>query len=423
MRYRIWFLALLVVAAIVYLGRAQLAPYLPDVVARHLSSQKPAETAADTKGSGNRRQGGAAASNRPVSVTVAKAKAGSMPVMRKTIGTIVPFASTALSSLTSGTIAEILVKDGAEVKAGDLLVRLDDRTINANIQRDTATLAKDQATLDEATSNLKRVQTLSDAGAGTKQQYDDAVAAAKQAQAAIAVDQANLVADRVLLDDTEIRAPFDGKLGVVQQSLGAYVGPGAAIVTLTQMKPVYAEFNLPETELDLARTALLNNTLTVEISPALSRPDAPKMSGPITFIDNAVDAASGTFKLRARLDNTDNALWPGQALDVAVNAGERNDLVIVPAVSVQQHDDGPICYVVGPDEMVSLRKVDVAFSVGDMTGIASGLKDGETVVTEGQAALIAGSHVTVVEAPGSAGSDSQKIAEDTPRAQNARVKQ
>lgn len=423
MRYRNWFLALLVLAAIVYLGRAQLAPYLPDVVAKHLSSQKPTETASAAKGSGNRRQGGAAAGNRPISVTVTEAKAGSMPVVRKTIGTIVPMASTALSSLTSGTIAEILVKDGAEVKAGDLLVRLDDRTINANIQRDTATLAKDQATLDEANTNLKRVETLNDAGAGTKQQYDEAVAAAKQAQAAIAVDQANLVADRVQLDDTQIRAPFDGKLGVVQQSIGANVGPGAAIVTLTQMKPVYAEFNLPETELDLTRSAMSNNTLTVAISPALSRPDAPTTSGPIVFIDNTVDTASGTFKLRARLDNADNSLWPGQALNVSVSAGQRNDLVIVPAVSVQPHDDGSICYVIGPDKTVSLRKVDVAFSVGDMTGIASGLKDGETVVTEGQAALVAGSHVTVVSAPGSEGQETQKIAEDTPKAENAGVKQ
>ena len=421
MRYRNWFLALLILAAIVFLMRGQPALYLPELLAKHLSDT-PAATASQSKGDGNRRQGAAAAGNRPVSVTVAQAKAGSMAVMRKTIGTIVPLDSTALSSLTSGTIAEILVNDGAEVKAGDLLVRLDDRSINANIQRDTATLAKDQAGLDEANTNLQRVQMLSTAGAGTKQQYDEAVASQKQAQAAIAVDQANLVADKVQLDDTQIRAPFDGKLGIVQQSLGAYVAPGAAIVTLTRMKPVYAEFNLSETDLDLARLAMSNNALTVDLSPALARPDVAKASGPVVFIDNAVDAASGTFKLRARLDNADNALWPGQALHIVVNAGKRDGLVIVPSVSVQPHDDGSICYVVGADNTVSLRKVEVALSVGDMTGIASGLKDGETVVTEGQAALAAGTHVAVVSAPGSAEPTTQKIAEDTPTAQNTEVK-
>ncbi|WP_083198267.1 efflux RND transporter periplasmic adaptor subunit [Pararhizobium polonicum] len=396
MRYRNSLLVLSVAAVGIFLGRAELAPYLPGFLAKTASVKSDAK---DLAGGSGQKQGAAGHGGHAVTVTVATAKAGSLPITRKAIGTIVPIASTALSSLASGIVAEVLVKDGADVKAGDLLVQLDDRTIKANIQRDTATLTKDQATLDDANTTLKRVQALSNAGAQTQQQLDDAVAAAKQAEGAIAVDQANLAADKVALTQTQIRAPFDGKLGVILFSPGAYVAPGADIVTLTQMKPVYAEFTLAEPDLDLARSALSAGKLNVRIAPMMSQDDTTAASGPIVFIDNAVDPASGTFKLRALLENADSAFWPGQSLDITVNAGEKDGLVIVPAVSLQPHDDGSICYVVGQDNTVQVRKVEVALSAGDTAGIARGLEKGEVVVTEGQAGLVEGTHVTVVSAP------------------------
>lgn len=278
-------------------------------------------------------------------------------------------------------------------------MQLDDRTINANIARDTAMLAKDQAALDEANTNLKRVEALSNDGAETRQQYDDAVAVAKQAQAAIGVDSATLAADKVALTQTQIRAPFDGKLGVILLSPGAYVAPGANIVTLTQMKPVYAEFTLPETDLGLARQALADGQLTVSITPTLSQDKTTGETGPIVFIDNAVDAPSGTFKMRARLLNSGGTFWPGQSLKVTVTAGEQKNLVLVPSVSVQPQSDGAVCYVVKQDKSVEVRKVTVAFAVGDKTGILDGLKEGEIVVTEGQAGLVDGTHVEIVSAP------------------------
>lgn len=349
---------------------------------------------ADGKGEG---KGGKKGGNRPPMVTTTEAKTGSLPVTMKTIGTIVPVASTGLASPTSGIVAEVLVTDGVTVKKDDLLVKLDDRTINANIARDTANLTKDQAALDNANATLKRTSTLKSTGTGTQQQYDDAVAAAKQAEAAIAVDTATLTADKVALTQTEIRAPFDGKLGVVQVSRGAYVSAGANIVTVTQMKPVFAEFTLPETDLAMTRAALNTNRLTVDIAPTLSRDANETISGPVVFIDNAVDAASGTFKLRARLDNADGVLWPGQALDVTVAAGEKDNLVLVPTVSVQPLMDGFICYVVGKDRTVQVRKVQVALNDGKTTGISDGLKQGELVVTEGQSGLADGAKVALAD--------------------------
>ncbi len=359
------------------------------------------EAPKDAAGSGRHGKGSGHGGDRtggpggPPAVVTVSAKAGSLPVMRHTIGTIVPVASTGLASPAAGIVAAVLGTDGATVRAGDLIVKLDDRSINAGIARENANLMRDQAALENANANLKRTRTLNNSGAGTRQQYDEALAASKQAEAAIAVDNANLTTERVALTQTEVRAPFDGKLGVVQVSPGAFVSAGANIVTLTRMKPVFAEFILPETDLALARDALADGKLDVAIAPVLSSGSTAPTSGPVVFIDNTVDTASGTFRLRARLDNADGNLWPGQSLDVEVRAGEKRGLVLVPTVAVQVLPDGFTCYVVGPDSSVSVRKVTVALNAGAMTGISDGLKAGETVVTEGQSGLADGAKVIV----------------------------
>lgn len=333
-------------------------------------------------------------------VTVSTATSGSLPIVRQTIGSIVPLASTALGSPIAGIVAEVLVKDGATVAAGDLLVQFDDRTIKANIRRDQSLLAKDQATLDDANVTLQRVEKLNTSGIDTQQQYGDAVSAAKQAAAAIEVDNATLAADNVLLSQTQIRAPFDGQLGAILVSPGAYMPAGGQVAVLTQMKPVFAAFTLPEPDLDLARAAMAAGQLTVSVLPTLRQNDDPAGSGHVVFIDNAIDAASGTFTLRAQLANEALAFWPGQSLSVTVTAGTRDGLVIVPSVAVQPQGDDYICFVVRPDQTVEVRKVTLALSVGDMAGIASGLKAGEAVVTEGQAGLATGSRVVASAAKG-----------------------
>ncbi|MXN52777.1 efflux RND transporter periplasmic adaptor subunit [Shinella sp. AETb1-6] len=322
------------------------------------------------------------------------AKSGSLPIIRQTIGSVVPLQTTSLGSPLAGIVSQIVAKGGADVVAGDLLVQLDDRTTKANVQKDQALLAKDQATLDDANMTLKRIEGLNASGIDTQQQYGDAVSAAKQAAATIEVDKSVLAADNILLSQTQIRAPFDGRLGAVTVSPGAYLSAGAPVVTLTQMKPVYAEFTLPEPDLGLIRLAMDAGTLTVAAMPPLGQTGDPPQTGPVVFIDNAIDAASGTFKLRAQLSNEALTLWPGQSLDVTVTAGARDGVVIVPAVALQPQGDGYICFVVKADQTIEIRKVSVGLIVGDSAGVTSGVKDGEVVVTEGQAGLVEGAHVT-----------------------------
>ncbi len=171
-------------------------------------------------------------------------------------------------------------------------------------------------------------------------------------------------------------------------SPGALVTPGTAIVTLTQVSPVRAAFTLAESDLALLQDSLSKGTLMVTLRPAGGSSD--KVSGKVDFIDNAIDPASGSISLRASIDNPDGRLVAKQAFSATVQAGERGGLVIVPTVAVQPRQDGSVVYVVGSDDTVSIRKVDVAFRVGDRTGLTSGLSAGDVVVTEGQGALTDG---------------------------------
>ncbi len=328
-----------------------------------------------------------------VTVTIAAATSGRLPVKRRTIGYVRPLASTTIASETVGLIAEIAVRDGATVKAGDLLARLDDRTARAEVAMDEAALARDQATLDNARTVLGRLQKLVASGAGTKQAGDDQAAIVKSAEATVGLDQATLTAQRVALSKTELRAPFDGRIGAFSVSLGSLVQTGAAIVTITAMAPVYAEFSLPETDLATVRASLREKTLKVEVRPSLAGKDAPAEVGPVVFVDNAVDEASASFRVRAQLPNDDAALWPGQSIDVSVTAGEQDGLVLVPNVAVEPRDEQSIVYLVQPDNTIEVREVTVALRDGQWAGISGGLRAGDKVVTEGQVDLADGTVV------------------------------
>jgi len=362
-----------------------------------------AQSTAPSAGAGQKPGGRAGGSDRgagkAVTVTATAAVAGALPIRLDTIGRVVPVALTALSSPAAGIIAEINVADGATVKKGALIARLDDRMIRGAIERDNAQIAKDQAALAAVQATYERTQSLVGSGAATKQAGDDARAAVDEAEATLNVDRALLSSDQVALDNTEIRVPFDGQLGAFHVSVGAFVGPGTAIVSLTQMQPVLAEIALPETALDLARQALADGTLMVSVRPVLAPEGRAAVTGPVVFIDNAVDPASATFSLRARLANEDGALWPGQSLAVGVTFGQSAGLVLVPGVAVMPQTDGSVSYVVKSDGTVEMRKVTVAMRDGTTAGISDGLVAGDMVVTEGQQSLSDGAKVTVANPP------------------------
>jgi membrane fusion protein, multidrug efflux system len=416
--------AVVVIVAVLaagYFFRVQLVPYAPAWSLPYIASLDPAlvkpaaGTAAQGADAGAKAASGKRGAGAPVAVNVAAASSGTLPVQRSTIGAIVAAASTQLSNQIAGTVAQVLVADGAAVKKGDLLVKLDDRTITAQIAKDQAQIAKDQATVDDAQASYDRTKHLVDTGVTAAQIGDDALAAVKVAQGTLAVDQATYAMDQVQLGNTEVRAPFDGRLGAVQFSLGAFVPTGTALVRITQMKPVLVQFSLPESDLALLRQTATAGTLTVSVSAVLG-PDAvaPVATGPVTFIDNTVDPASATVTLRAALANADEVLWPGQPVNVTVQAGTTGPLVLVPNVAVMPHADGSVVYVVKADNTVEQRSVTVALRKGDIAGLSAGLKAGEQVIVEGQAAVLPGAAVKVTAPKAKADPSKQGQAELDP---------
>lgn len=360
---------------------------------------------------------GAGVGPRGIAVVTATATTADFPVRRYAIGFVSSPAVVNVSARVSSQVTAIAVKDGQMVKAGDLLFSLDDRALKAQVAKDQATLAKDQAMLVSAQADMQRAQDLAAKQAGTQQAYDQALAAAKAAEATVAADEAALDADTVQLGYTSITASISGRLGAVNVTVGDLVGTtsGSAttpMVTITQMDPLQVGFNLPEADLDLLRKALADARAD---AVTLSRNGSaePIGKGTLDFIDSTVDTASGTIAARASVPNPDMTLWPGQYVDVVVDAGIMPQMVSVPTVAIQPSQKGPFVYVVKDDGTVEMRPVQVALAEGDNSAVSGGLKSGERVVVDGQLRLKDGAAVreTTAAAPQTQ-QTGDKVAED-----------
>jgi multidrug efflux system membrane fusion protein len=334
--------------------------------------------------------GGKRRGNEPPRVSTVAATAEDMPIVRRTIGTVVSPASLVVTSETQGLVTEVLARDGADVRKDDVLVRLDSRLAEATLAKDRAALARDQASLEHARNALRRQQSLASTDAVSKQSLDDAAAAVQTAEATVALDEATIRGDEVTLSQKVIRAPFDGRLGEVGVVVGSLVQSTSSIVRLTSLDPLEVSFALAENDVGLVEeTRGHGGEVGVVVTP-LGSDRAYK--GKVDFIDANVDAASGTFMVKATLDSVDGLLFPGQSLAVTATLGTR-PVVGVPSVAVQPSQNGAMVYVVGGDGTVSVKPVTVALSDGDRSGVDSGLAAGDRVVVEGQVRLVNGMKV------------------------------
>jgi multidrug efflux system membrane fusion protein len=351
-----------------------------------------------------------------VAVLTAVATTADFPIRRYAIGFVSSPAVVDVSARISSQVVDVHVKDGQMVKAGDLLFTLDDRALKAELAKDQATLAKDQALQASAEADLKRASDLMARQTGTKQAFDQADAAAKAAAATVAADQATIDADKVQLGFATIKAPITGRLGAIKITKGNLVSTGSnnsnssPLVTITQMDPLEVTFNLPETDLPLLRKALLSD------KPAqvrLYRDDdkTPLGVGALEFVDSTVDQASGTVQVKASMPNKDLTLWPGQFVDVALDAGVMPKMVSIPTVAVQPGQNGSFVYVVGSGNKVETRPVEIALTRGENSAVAKGVKSGERVVTDGQTRLKQGTLVRDEGNKGTAGAP-RKVADD-----------
>jgi multidrug efflux system membrane fusion protein len=328
-----------------------------------------------------------------VPVAVATVATKSVPVEFGTIGTVTAYATVALKSRIDGEIMEVHFKDGQEVKAGDLLFSIDNRTIRTQLEQAQANLARDKALLLSAQREVDRQTSLVKKNFASKQAVDQATASADSLQATVASDQAAIDAANVQLSYTEIRSPIDGRAGAVNLPRGNMVKANdtGSLVVLNQLRPIYVAFALPQGQLPRVRQAMAAGPLTV--STTIPGDSGPPLTGDLTFVDNAVDSSTGTIQLRATFDNAQTRLWPGQFVNVTLTLRVDAAAIVVPDAAVQHGQNGAYVFVVRPDSTVETRPVVVDRSVAGESVIASGLTAGESVVVEGQLRLAPGIQV------------------------------
>lgn len=333
-----------------------------------------------------------------IPVTVGKVEAKDMPVLLSGIGTVQAYNTVTIKSRVDGQIVKVNFQEGQEVSAGDPLIQIDPRSFQAALEIAQAQKAKDEAQLENAQADLARYAQLVGPGYQTKQSYDQQKALVIQLQAALKGDQAQIDAAQVNLAYTDISAPISGRLGVRLVDAGniVHAADTGGLVTITQTKPIYVTFTMAQEHLHKIHEKQALGPLTVE---AYGNDNATLLSqGKLTVIDNAIDQATGTIRLKATFDNTDERLWPGEFVNVRLTLNTRKGIATVPAQTVQEGADGKYVYVVKPDDTVERRKIEVADVQDGIAVISSGLAPGETVVVDGQFRLMDGARIKITPA-------------------------
>lgn len=332
----------------------------------------------------------------PVTVTVSKAQRKTVPTRIDVIGTVQPFASVVLRSRVDSQIDKVLISDGANVKAGDILVKLDSRQLAAQIQQAQAVLAKDQTQLLQGQRDVARYADLVAKQAGTQINLDNAKTTVAGIQAAILGDQAALDNLKVQLSYYTITAPIDGRVGTVAMKAGNIARQGeagTALATINQISPIYVNFSVRQDLLDELRASMKSNEGEAAATPQGSQ---TKITGKISVIDNSVDAATGTIGVKAIFENIDETLWPGQLCNLRIVLRNEPNAVTVPRAAVQSGQSGNFVYVIDAGK-AKLVPIKAGATIDDEVVIRSGLEGTETVVIEGALLLNTGAAVNVRE--------------------------
>lgn len=322
-----------------------------------------------------------------VPVTVVRVLQETVPVRLNAIGNVEAYSTVQVKARVDGQIVEVNLREGAPVKKGEVLFRIDPRPYEAALRQAEANALRDAAARDQARSQERRYQDLLNKNFVSKEAYAQIRTNAATAEATAKASQAALENARLNLEYCTIRSPLDGYAGRVLLQAGNLVRANDPnpLVVINQVRPIYVNFAVPEQRLAEVRQYMAKEPLSVEVIP----PDArqPRIEGRLIFIDNAVDPSTGTIRLRAQFDNADAALWPGQFVNVSLRLYEQNDALVIPSQAVQTGPDGQYVYVIGEDLRAEVRRISVDRSDGERAVVATGLARGERVVTQGQLRL------------------------------------
>jgi multidrug efflux system membrane fusion protein len=405
------------------------------VVLQSCSSNPEAATGGDGSGKGGGKGGGRGKrgdGGGPVPVTVTKVARRDVPIEILVVGNVEAYSTITVKAQVGGQLTEVYFKEGDYVKKGDKLFTIDPRQLEAQLAQAEANVARDRALLGQAQANLARdtaneqyaigeadryaqlvtqgiiskeqgAQLRSSADAQTQSVQADK-AAIESAKAQIVADGANIESVKVQLDYTRITSPIDGRTGNLTVKQGNVVASNTMdLITINQVMPIYVTFAIPEARLGDVKKYMAQGALQVTAEPQDG--SVGPEHGQLTFVDNTVDTATGTIKLKGTFANPDLKLWPGQFVNVTLRLTTQPQALVVPNQVVQTGQDGQFVYVVRDDETVEMRPVTVGPRVEQDMVIDKGLEPAETVVVDGQLRLAPGSRIQAREAgDGGAGS-------------------
>jgi multidrug efflux system membrane fusion protein len=367
-----------------------------------------------------------AAAARPtpaIPVTVATAETKDIPIIVRGIGTVQAYKSVVIKTRVDGQIVKVAFEEGQFVHAGDLLFQIDPKPFQAALDHAAAAKRRDEAQLAGARLDLERYGKLIGSGFQSRQSFDQQQATVDALMATVALDEAAVETAKVNLSYTEIRAPVDARTGQRLVDLGNMVQASspAPLVNLTQVKPIYVNFTVPQDVTDEVRRNQAIAPLTVL---AYASDDKTLLSeGKLTLIDNQIDTATGTLRLKATFENTDERLWPGQFVNARLVISTKTAAITVPQRAVMQGATGYYAYIVKPDNTVERRVLEVAGMQDDMAVVEKGLAAGEKIVVDGQYRLNDGAHIKIdtapPPAPAPAGAPTPQAVQPNSRPQNA----
>ena len=348
-----------------------------------LAACSPGETAASSGGG-----------QPAVPVTVASVVQKSMPIEIQVIGAAEPFSTVAIRSQITGQLLKVNFREGDIVQRGQVLFELDRRPLEAALEQSQANLERDMAQAANAEVQAKRFQQLVERGIAPREQADTATTSVTALNATVEADRAALANAKIQLQYATITAPISGRTGALMVHQGNLVRANdqTPLVTINEVAPISVAFTIPEARLTELRRYMSGGSLTVTATPQGSDTAS---TGRIAFIDNAVDQNTGTIRLKGTFPNQDGRLWPGQFVTVVVALTTDPNAIVVPSAAVQAGQQGTFVFAVKEDQSVEMRPVTVARTRGAESVIASGVRAGESVVTDGHLRLVPGARISV----------------------------
>jgi len=338
-----------------------------------------------------------------IPVVASKVERADIPIELSGLGTVQALNSVLVKSRVDGQIVKINFSEGKDVHAGDILIEIDPAPYQAALEQAQANKLKDQALLDNAHLDLDRATRLAKTGATSTQQLDTAKSLVAQLEASANSDQAAIDSAQVQVNYSHIRAPIDGRAGTRLVDAGNILRAADAtgVVTINQVHPIFVSFALPADSLPQIRSRLKNGDVQVTAQDPNGHDLA---AGKLAVIDNQINATTATINYKAIYDNADEALWPGQFVNVRVRLDVLKNVVAVPVTAVQYGPDGPFAFIVGADHKVQKRALKTGVVNKVSAVIIEGLQPGDMVVTDGHYRIETGSTVEVLaSAAGSPG--------------------